>query len=195
MLIVFPAHPATPRQPDPAFEEEVTAARAAGFTVGFASLEIHFAGEVGLRVPAGSGEALYRGWMLRVEDYARLEEALAARGYRLVNTTAAYQHCYLLPEWYAAIGEGNTPRSIWFPGRIFDMADVAARVREAFGDAAVVLKDYVKSRKHEWFDACFIRSAGDVAEVGRVVSNFLRLQGDSLVGGLVFREFVEFVRM
>lgn len=195
MLIVFPAHPVTPKRAYSAFEVEADAARAAGFAVGFASLEIHFGGELGLRVPNGSGDALYRGWMLRVEDYARLEHALAERGYHLVNTTAAYEHCYLLPEWYAAVGDKRTPRSIWIPGRSFDLPDVAARVRAAFGDAAVVLKDYVKSRKHEWFDACFIRSASDGADVHRIVSNFLQLQGESLVGGLVFREFVDFKRI
>jgi hypothetical protein len=194
MLIVFPAHPVTPKRADPAFEVEADAARAAGFAVGFASLEIHFGGAVCLRVPNGSGDALYRGWMLRVEDYARLEHALAERGYHLVNTTATYKHCYLLPEWYGAVGD-RTPRSIWIPGRSFDIADVASLVRASFGDAPVVLKDYVKSRKHEWFDACFIRSASDGVEIHRIVSNFLRLQGESLVGGLVFREFVDFKRI
>ncbi len=101
----------------------------------------------------------------------------------------------MLPEWYATVGEERTPRSIWIPGRSFDIAEVAARVRASFGDAPVVLKDYVKSRKHEWFDACFIRSAIDAAEIHRVVSNFLRLQGESLAYGLVFREFVEFKRI
>jgi hypothetical protein len=195
MLVVFPADPITPARPDPAFEGEVAAARAAGFTVGFASLESHFGGDLHLRVPKGDGPALYRGWIVPVEDYARLEAGLAERGYALVTTTAAYQHCYFLPEWYEALGGETTARSIWFPGRTFDMADVTKRLQGEFGDRSVVLKDYVKSRKHEWFDACFIRSVADEAEINRVVSNFLRLQGDSLVGGLVFREFIEFKRI
>jgi hypothetical protein len=195
MLIVFPAHPVTPGRAEPAFEDEVAAARAAGFAVGFASLEIHFGGDLHLRVPKGEGAAVYRGWILRVEDYARLESALAARGYALVTTAAAYQHCHFLPEWYEALGGEKTPRSIWFPGRAFDMAAVKQRLRTEFGEGSVILKDYVKSRKHEWFDACFIRSAADEAEVDRVVSNFLRLQGEGLVGGLVFREFIDFKRI
>lgn len=170
----------------------MTAARAAGFVVGFASLESDSGGELHLRVPAGGGRALYRGWILRVEDYARLESGLAERGYALVTTAAAYRHCYFLPAWYEALGGAMTPRSIWFPGQSFDLAGVKQRLRAEFGEGAVVLKDYVKSRKHEWFDACFIRSAADEAEIDRVVSNFLRLQGDALVGGLVFREFIEF---
>ena len=61
-----------------------------------------------------------------------------------------------------------------------------------FGSAPVVVKDYVKSRKHEWAEACFIPSASDRASVERVVRRFLELQGDDLSEGLVFREFVEF---
>jgi ATP-grasp domain, R2K clade family 3 len=195
MLIVFPANPVASNRPDPAFEEEVAAARTAGFVVGFANLESHFDGDLSLRVPNGEGRAMYRGWILRVEDYARLELGLAERGYRLLTTAASYQHCYFLPEWYAAVGCEMTPRSIWFPGRSFHMAEVKKRVQAEFGVGSIVLKDYVKSRKHEWFDACFLRSVADEAELERIVSNFLRLQGDALVGGLVFREFIEFKRI
>ena len=61
-----------------------------------------------------------------------------------------------------------------------------------FGDRPVIIKDFVKSRKHEWADACFIPSEADRDAVERVVGRFLELQGDDLNEGLVFREFVEF---
>ena len=54
------------------------------------------------------------------------------------------------------------------------------------------MKDFVKSRKHEWEEACFIPSASDRGAVERVVRRFLALQGPDLSEGLVFREFVEF---
>jgi hypothetical protein len=47
---------------------------------------------------------------------------------------------------------------------------------------------FVKSRKHEWTDACFIPSAADRSAVERVVNRFLELQGEELAGGLVFFE-------
>jgi ATP-grasp domain, R2K clade family 3 len=50
----------------------------------------------------------------------------------------------------------------------------------------------IKSRKHEWAEACYIPSAADAAVVERVVRRFLELQGDDLNEGLVFREFVPF---
>ncbi|HEY3063178.1 MAG TPA: ATP-grasp domain-containing protein [Chloroflexota bacterium] len=46
----------------------------------------------------------------------------------------------------------------------------------------------MKSRKHEWNEACFIPSAADRAGAERVVKRFVELQGDDLAQGLVFRE-------
>lgn len=192
MLVVFPGHVLKPSAVDPSFEEEEARARAAGFSVGFVGVDVHFGGELALSVPSGSGAAIYRGWILKAEDHARLERGLAERGYTLVTTRAAYEHCYHFPEWYAALGPERTPRSIALPGASFDMDEVVARVQAEFGDGPVIVKDYVKSRKHDWFDACFIRSVVEADEVRRVVGNFLRLQGDGLVGGLVFRAFVRF---
>ena len=61
-----------------------------------------------------------------------------------------------------------------------------------FGAAPLVLKDFVKSRKHEWDEACYIPSASDRGSVERIVRRFLELVDDDLNEGLVFREFVDF---
>jgi hypothetical protein len=47
----------------------------------------------------------------------------------------------------------------------------------------------VKSAKHRWFDACFIRDSRNREETTRVTKNFLDIQGTGLVGGLCFRQF------
>ncbi|EDN68491.1 conserved hypothetical protein [Beggiatoa sp. PS] len=62
---------------------------------------------------------------------------------------------------------------------------------EPFGNCPIILKDYVKSQKHYWHDACFISSAIDEIAVSKVVQRFLELQGHP-EGGLVFREYVPF---
>ena len=108
---------------------------------------------------------------------------------RLINDPDQYRHGHYLPENYSVIGD-HTPRSVWLRG---DLG--IDRIREAlapFGDAPVIVKDFVRSRKHEWSEACFIPSAADRDAVERVVRRFLDLQGDDLNEGLVFREFVEF---
>ncbi len=67
-----------------------------------------------------------------------------------------------------------------------------AALLEPFSDGPVIVKDYVKSRKHEWVQACFIPSAADMDAAARIVETFVRRQGSDLAGGLVLREFVEF---
>ena len=143
--------------------------------------------------PPGTG-ALYRGWMLPVARYELLYQALGDRGVRLANTPEAYRTCHWLPESYPFI-EGSTPESVWIPVEelmfrgVVDWERVVAAAEE-LGPCALVVKDYVKSQKHRWDEACYIPRSNDADVVKRVVSRFLELQGDDLAGGLVVRRYI-----
>jgi hypothetical protein len=193
MQIVFCCDPLDTRSPDDAYRPEAEAAERLGIPYSLVSFEaLVNEGEpqrAVRRVPQQAGPvlALYRGWMLTPDAYRLLYEALLAKGLRLLNDPAAYRHCHYLPESYPVI-EGHTPKSVWTE---VDMDRVMERLGP-FGPSPVVVKDYVKSQKHAWDEACFIPSASDRAAVERVVRRFLELQGPDLAGGLVFREFVEF---
>jgi hypothetical protein len=115
--------------------------------------------------------------------------ALVTRGVSLRTSPAAYQACHYLPDCYPLL-EGHTPRSVWLPVHGPVDFDAVARLVAPFGDRPLVLKDYVKSQKHYWKEACFIPAANDRAAVEAVVRRFVDLQGDDLNVGLVFREFV-----
>jgi hypothetical protein len=128
--------------------------------------------------------------MLRSPLYALLQAALLERGIRLINDPAAYSYAHELPNWYPDFTD-VTPRTAIVP--LVGPPDFAA-IRSAlrvFGSSPIVLKDYVKSQKHYWKEACFIPDASDAAAVERVTTRFLELQGDGLEGGLVYRSFVE----
>ena len=135
--------------------------------------------------------SVYRGWMLRPSQYRLLYEALAAKGIRLINDPVAYQHCHYLPESYSVI-EGLTPRSIWMQTTGDVSIDAVTELLRPFGSKPVIVKDFVKSRKHEWEEACFIPLASDRSAVERVVRRFVELQDEDLSEGLVFRVFVQF---
>jgi hypothetical protein len=79
---------------------------------------------------------------------------------------------------------------VWLPVQGEVDFEAVFRVLDAFRGGPVVLKDYVKSQKHYWAEACFIPAVNDEAAVRRVVRRFLELQGEDLNEGLVFREFV-----
>lgn len=190
--ILFPSSPMSPRKVEPDYADEHAAAVAAGFTVGFMDHSLVTSGETERAVRFArdlAGPTIYRGWMLKPSEYANLHAVLAERGVVLVNDPAAFRFCHWLPESYAAI-EGRTPRTVWMPlAGAPDFDAVMAKLRP-FGDGPLVLKDYVKSQKHYWNEACFIPHADDRATVERVVRRFLELQGPDLNEGLVFREFV-----
>jgi hypothetical protein len=200
MRLIFCADPLNPRQPDPAFQEEIEAAREDGLSYSLISFEALTeqgnAIQAIRRVEAAETQelAVYRGWMLKPEAYTRLYDELAAeKKLVLINSPAAYQYCHYLPENYEVIRD-HTPRSIWLHGAVKPIDEIMAAL-QPFGEHPVIVKDFVKSRKHEWFEACYIPSAADRTEVGRVVSCFVERQGEDLNEGLVFREFVEFENM
>jgi hypothetical protein len=196
MLVIFCADPLHAQEPDSTYVEEAGAADDAGFECALISYEALVEGDNPARairsVAARPVEtpALYRGWMLRSEHYGRLFEALVARNVRLINTPSHYQHTHYLPESYSIIKE-QTPATVWMAtGPEVDVDAVMALLR-AFNDAPVIVKDFVKSQKHHWAEACYIPSAADRQAVERVVRCFVALQGPDLSGGLVFRAFAD----
>lgn len=135
--------------------------------------------------------AIYRGWMLTDTQYELLYEALLSKNVKLINSPHEYCYCHYLPNNYNLI-KAQTPKSIWCSVDDFTNRYGQLRLRlDDFSGKSLFIKDYVKSRKHEWYEACFIKNSKDDAEIKRVVNNFIKRQDGFLNKGLVFREFVE----
>jgi len=205
MLVLFPSHPFDKSEPDPGWAEEVQIAVDAGHDVAFVHHESlvdekDVAPRAVVRVPVpdpeqvddeatGTRRALYRGWMLTAERYAALFDALVeTRSVQLITHPRQYALAQNLPEWYPRL-EGATPRTVVMPMHRVTPESVTEKVVAFLMTCqhGVVIKDFVKSRKHEWKDACFIP---DGASAKRVVGNFLQRQGRDLQGGVVIREYV-----
>lgn len=197
MRIIFCSDYWNPLAPDSSYEAEANAVERLGLKYSLINVEAlveeqNLSRAVRKVEPASTEEmAIYRGWMLKPHTYAQLSSALAQRGLLLINTPPAYMHCHYLPESYHLI-KGFTPKSTWIrTGPNVSIDEVMATLH-MFGDKPVIVKDFVKSRKHEWNDACYIPCASNKQEVERVVTRFLHLQAEDLNEGLVFREFIEF---
>jgi hypothetical protein len=196
MLIIFCQNPLQPRQPDSAYIAETAIASSLGlpwYLLDFESvLESNFSQAL-KRVPIQNRLtlALYRGWMLKPSQYQQLYAALYNKGIQLINDPTQYTHCHYLPESYYLIA-GQTPYSVWLKLEDVLALDEIMVLLQPFGDKPLILKDYVKSRKHEWFEACYISAASKREVVEPIVRRFVELQGDDLNEGLVFREFIEF---
>ena len=182
---LFCDHPMYHDRVDPDYEEEYMAAES-GYPCALVSYEDMETGKLSLYGEEISGLTIYRGWMMKPDVYRKMYELLEQKNIYLINTPENYERYHLLPGWYDEFKE-YTPESVWTVGDNIDDVKRAAASLEG----ACIVKDYVKSRKHEWYDACFIRDIRDEKEIERVVGNFISRQGDGLVGGVVLRRFEE----
>jgi hypothetical protein len=194
---IFCCDPISRREPDSVYAAEFAAAEKHGFSCDLINFEALVNDNDSQRAVARVAteetetQAVFRGWMMKPDAYAKLYKALRERNVRLINSPEEYRHCHYLPESFDLI-QARSPRTIWM--KLNGAPDFGAVLEQlhGFGSRPIVVKDYVKSRKHEWVDACFIPSAAESESVRRVVTNFVERQGTDLNEGLVFREFVDF---
>lgn len=131
-----------------------------------------------------SGLTIYRGWMMKPEMYSDFYTLLEQKGIYLINTPEEYERYHTLPGWYDDFAD-EAAQSVWETEGNVENALLKAKQLSGF----YIVKDYVKSKKHEWYDACFISNIADVANTTSVIKNFVERQGDLLVGRIVLRKF------
>jgi len=195
--VLFCSDPLSPSRVDSYFRGQADALLAAGAAVMLIDHDALLRGETAQavrRVPQGIGPCWYRGWMIPGVRYAELERALAARGGQLITNASAYRRAHELPGWYPTFAS-VTPRSAWMAVAANENlpSAVLEQLARPLGGGAAVVKDFVKSRKHEWHEACYVPNVEDPAGLHMVVSRFVERQGDDLAGGIVIRAFEAFV--
>lgn len=133
---------------------------------------------------------IYRGWMLDYDNYHNLYEKLLTKNLKLINNPNQYSNCHYFPNSYFLI-EKYTAKTIITNRTKLPKIDELHDWLKPFGNHPVVIKDYVKSQKHYWKEACYIPNANDIEHAYKIISKFFELQGDNLQGGIIFREFIE----
>lgn len=195
MTILFPNHPLKARLPDPDYEVEFTAAKEAGFACELYNLESLREGDLesALRVcePEPRTTMLHRGWMMSDTLYQALYEGISRKGACLVTSPTDYAEAHYLPNAYRHI-EDETAKSVWMTGR--DM-DEAWRLYEAVNSTDVIVKDWVKSAKHRWREACFIPAQTERRPFEEIMRAFLQARGNLFEKGIVFRRFHSLVEL
>ena len=135
-------------------------------------------------------QVIYRGWMLTPNQYSILYDDLLSKNYKLINNVEEYQNCHYLPDSLKFI-ESRTPKTVF---EKFDSENSVEKLIEkskVFGQKSVILKDYVKSEKHDWESACFVKDASNVDRLKLTINNLIGLRGNFLNEGIVVREFIE----
>lgn len=186
--IIFPAYPDLPRKLNPYFQAEVDAAQSAGFGISIVSDE-NTSGPV--RVTNLTADSyLYRGWLVKPAYYQEMSELAKP----LFNSYQDYMNSYHLPNWYAHFTNEDTPESLVIKADDITQNGlewVVEQVQDYFkSDAPLMMKDFLKSLKYEWYDACLIKDGSDAKEIMRITTNFFELRGKDFVGGLVYRKLL-----
>lgn len=135
-------------------------------------------------------KTIYRGWMLTPKQYSILYNNLLSKNYKLINTVEEYQNCHYLPDSLKFI-ESRTPKTVFEKFENENSVDKLIEKSKIFGQKPIILKDYVKSEKHDWETACFVENASNVDNLKQTINNLLKLRDKYLNEGIVVREFVE----
>lgn len=191
--IVFCSDALRPGVVDEHFAREARTVRGLGGTVLLLDHDALLGGDLRAalrRFPEDAGPCWYRGWMMPAASYRLLEAGIAERGGRLVVTSDRFRAAHELPGWYPAFGEVTAESAWrpWQPGAI-PGPDLVGSLAAELGGGPVIVKDYVKSRKAEWAEACFVPELADTGAATAVVRRMVELQGSALAGGIVARRF------
>lgn len=189
-VILFPSSFLNPREVDEDLAEEYRAAHLAG---GFKTIVFDYQAwfrEQRLKlsyVPEREITAVYRGWMMKPEQYTVFFRELLSQKIRLLTTPEMYENLHLFPLVYPELLP-DTARMLTFP--LHSEIDVRTCQR-AFG--RFLVKDYVKSVKGSEFPAYFDENCSQEA-FNVWMELFYRYRGDLLTGGICIKEFLELKR-
>jgi hypothetical protein len=197
MHILFPGDPIQRSRCDPDFCRELEHAALAGFTALLYSHEALMEGDVdealgGIRYTdcVSQRPVLLRGWMIPGEVYTLLYEALITRGYCFFVNPVAYEEAHYLPFAIRHLGE-HTARSAWMEG---DDPEAAWEMYQPFAEEAAIIKDWVKSAKHRWKEACYIPAGTGKDRFLEIFSAFRSARGGQFNRGVVIRRFHQVVK-
>ncbi|AEF81480.1 ATP-grasp domain-containing protein [Leadbettera azotonutricia] len=188
MKIIFSQSALYPYKPDEAFAEEYVAAKNAGFETLLFDYDNLSTSRI---VPTDNPETIiYRGWMLTSRQYSDLYAQLFKKNYKLINEPQEYENCHYLPDSLQFISN-YTPKTIFQKHEDENDIDFIIEEAKIFGPNPVIIKDYVKSEKHYWKNACFVEDATNSSKLREVIKTFIDLRGSSLNVGIVVREYID----
>ena len=191
ITLLFPGSYMDYRKIDEDMQEEYRAAVETGLyhTILFNYDEWVAGGSLRMTEKEASSEtycAVYRGWMLKPEDYLRLFEELSDKGIRLLTTPREYDNLHLFPNVYPFIKK-DTAGIIYFADGKVDVDAVKKKFRR------FMVKDSVKSVKGTEFPAFFGQDITQ-AEFNDWMQVFYKYRGDLMTGGICIKEYLDLKR-
>lgn len=189
-IILFPSDYFNPAAVDPDLQEEYEAVKANKMlTPILFSYEAWF--EHGKLVLSEAVDtvtgAVYRGWMMKPEQYEQFYEALKKLNIWLLTSPDEYRMLHMFPNVYEQVRE-DSARILLFP--LHAPIDIFL-VRKSF--PKFMVKDYVKSVKGTEFPKFFDESTTQ-EEFDRWMEVFYKYRGELLTGGICIKEYLDLKR-
>ncbi|MBA7846395.1 ATP-grasp domain-containing protein [Klebsiella sp. RHBSTW-00484] len=181
LQIIYPNDMLHPSQPDETFLTEYTHACQSNIHCLLLSSEAAALGEYRFSSHfLADTPVLWRGWMLRQDEYEGLSCAVEKKGSRLLTSSQEYLRCHHLPGWYESCRD-VTPETIVTHAD----ADFDALTSE-WQWPAYFVKDYVKS---------LTTSRGSIArnsqEIREIIGLLKQYRGE-IEGGICLRRVEQF---
>lgn len=144
----------------------------------FSNEEIYFTQD-----PEEEVTAIYRGWMMEPEQYARFYEKLSEKKVRLITTPEQYERFFVYPSIYPLVSEDAAKMRVFPLHEQIFLHDLEQDF-EGF-----MITDYLNALRNTDFPDCF--GFGILQEdFDKWMEKFYRYRGDLLYGGICVKEFL-----
>lgn len=186
-LIIFPSSYYSTQKVDEDLAKEYNAARETKlFDTIFFNYDKWFSqGQLELtEIPEGTRNAVYRGWMMKPEQYEQFYNALLENNIRLITTPKQYRLMHIFPNVYKQFGK-DTPGMDIYP--LHSPIDINELRRKY---SRFMIKDFVKSVKGTDFPKFFDTNITQ-EEFDRWMEVFYQYRGKLLTGGICVKEYID----
>lgn len=128
--------------------------------------------------------AVYRGWMMKPEQYVQFYKALQENNIQLITEPKEYEQFHVFPNVYPLV-EKDTAKMLVYPKGIpVDLEEVKKHFNR------FMVKDFVKSVKGTEFPRFFEASVTE-QEFERWMEVFYKYRGNLFTGGICIKEFLD----
>lgn len=127
--------------------------------------------------------AIYRGWMMKPEQYTAFYQQLQAQNIALITPPFSYELFHIFPNIYPVLQEDTAQMLIYPDGTPVDLE----KVKQHFD--RFMVKDFVKSVKGTEFPKYF-DSTVTQEEFDQWMQVFFKYRGDLYTGGICIKEYL-----
>ncbi len=129
------------------------------------------------------GEAVYRGFMMKPEQYLNFYNQLEAKGINLLTNPKQYEKFHLFPNIYPRLKKDTTQMLVYPDINSINLNEIKQHFSK------FIVKDFVKSVKGTCFPKFFTNSVTE-KEFYKQMQIFMKFRGNLYTGGICIKEYL-----